>query len=114
MHLYFKTKAQAKQIEHEKKRQEAKKRMEIAKEKAFWEAYHKVQDEKDRNEINAIYRMLRYWLPLDGTLANYVDNYANPYIRHRRVLFLEEEHTSHSPEIQTHIDTVLSKRTDSE
>jgi hypothetical protein len=78
------------------------------KENAFLAAYLKHRNEEDRKELNTVYRMVRYYLPLDGSVKNYVENYANPYTRWNRIMFLEADHTKHDAATQEHIDQVLS------
>lgn len=111
MYRYFKTKKQH-YIDQESQRQ--KKRLkEIEKEseeESWWIDYFKRKEERDTLELNSVYKTLRYFILADATVENYVKNYGNEYLRQRRVLFLEEEHTNHDFETKKHIDEVLSKR----
>jgi len=67
---------------------------------------------RDADVLNQIYKTLRYFIPCDGTVRHYVDKYNDPWIRVDRVLFLEEEITTHTASLQAHIDDVLNKRVD--
>lgn len=69
------------------------------------------KDARDLESLNFTYKMLRYWISMDGTLATYGENYANPNIRFRRIMFLEEEHTQHTSVLQGYIDEILGKCT---
>lgn len=108
MHRYFKTKKQAaeetKKIDTEKKR----KRKEVEKEERWWKAFKEQEKERDREEINSIYEMVRYYITLDGTMRNYAENYINPYLRFDRLMFLDKS-TRHDDHTRKHIESTLNR-----
>lgn len=64
------------------------------------------QRKRDLEEVKSAYAMVRYWITIDGTFEEYVRKFRNPYIRYERIMFLEHEQ---EPEVQNHIDLVLTK-----
>lgn len=67
---------------------------------------------KEARELNEVYEMLRYNIGFDGTVENYCENYADPYIRWKRLMFLDREITWHTEDVWEHIDCVLSHKKD--
>lgn len=120
MYRYFKTKAQAKQIQRaeakkwaEDNKKRVMKEMKEEKERAWWRMIWDETEKRDREMLNCTYRMVRYWIEADGTVLKYGKNYLNPWIRYNRIIFLEDDIARHGTETQNHIDEVLSKRPES-
>lgn len=65
-------------------------------------------DEKEASIVNDVYRTLRYWIQFDGDLKTYADNYSDPRTRYHRIMFLEEEHTTHNTTTQDFINCTFN------
>ena len=76
-------------------------------EEEYWKRYYKDLDRRDLDDLNSVYKLLRYFIPFDGSVKNYCFNYDNPYIRTKRIMFVEFQTDRKKKKI---IDTVVSKR----
>lgn len=123
---FFLTKSQAKKLQEEedKKRktqeeyEESIKSLKIPKLAYYdfseWDKRQKwektKQEAKAKREaemLTEVYKCLRYWVSLDGSVQNYIRNYCNPDMRFHRIIFLEKEHIYHDEKLQEHINETI-------
>jgi hypothetical protein len=110
MFRYFKTKKEVKRAELEKKRRDTKLKVEQAVIASWNNEWKKQEEVREAANLSETYKMIRYWIRLDGTVEKYAMNYANRAIRCQRILFLDEEITTHTEETQKYIDEETSKK----
>jgi hypothetical protein len=80
---------------------------EWSKREALKKTKEQARQKRQAEILTEVYRCVRYWVSLDGSVHNYIRNYLIPEKREYRIMFLEKEHTKHNEDVQKHIDETV-------